>query len=445
MSVTIVADFLIYALGSLFTRGISFIILPLIMQRITPAEYGSLALLLAFFTIITAILGLGLRQFLSLEYFHRTPHEQKALIHELLIIYSASTLPAVMMIWLFQGQIIQQFFFNAVTSTQLLAITISAVLFFYVELMYQILQYRQQAQRVAIMQASSAVLYTALSYTSVSYFQMGITGIVWAQTTSIILGCLYALNYFWQNRTYISIQQSLKKIREYLPHSVPFIPTILANWLLSSSDRWILGSYYTLDKVGIYSTADIATQLFYALILAPWAGSYLPHIMRQFQHNKSQLFIAEKENKKIMWLCMISLAIAITLLYPVAEYVVRHILPAAYQEALLYAWYLLIGQIFLLGSYFCSALIQYHKRTYFLAFSLFIPALINIILNFIATPLWGIMGCTISTLISYAIYFMMTYLFNTYLLVTTQKGVLDETSIPASHAARPQSAYQFRK
>lgn len=445
MSFAIVADFLVYALGSLSTRGVSFLVLPLIMQRITPAEYGTLGLLMAFFTVATAFFGLGLRQFLSLEYFHHTPHEQKKLIQELLIIYTIIAAPAAIMIWLSRHATISFVFFNAVTSLQLAALLISSFLFFYTELMYQLMQYQRHATRLTTIQFAAALSTTSISLIGVYYFKVGITAMIWAQTISLGFVSLYAAYYFSTMLMPFSLSATFKKSALYLPSAIPFVPTILANWLLSSADRWILASYCSMHEVGIYSSADLATQLFYAVVLTPWAGSYLPHIMQQFQNNKSKLQSVETNNKKIMWLSMIACTALISVGYPIAVYTAQLLLPAAYQKSMYYAWYLLMGQIFLLGSYFCSALIQYHKKTYFLAFSLFIPALLNIMLNFITTPIWGIMGCTISTLISYAIYFMMTYLFNTYLLVTTQKGVLDETSAPASPASRPQSTYQFRK
>ena len=91
-------------------------------------------------------------------------------------------------------------------------------------------------------------------------------------------------------------------------------------------------------------------------------------------------------------------------------------MPPTYYAAIPYILVLLLGQIFLLGSYFAATLIQFHKKSYFLAFALALPAIINLLLNLLLTPYFGIYGCTAATLISYFIYFMIMYLYNKTLI-----------------------------
>jgi Na+-driven multidrug efflux pump len=171
-----------------------------------------------------------------------------------------------------------------------------------------------------------------------------------------------------------------------------------------------------MHEVGIYAVADLACQLFYAIILQSWAACYLPYIMQQYQQNKDAILRIEQKNQQIMWISMMIGAIVLTTGHPIAYLIGLKLLPSAYWQAVRYAWVLLMGQLFLLGSYFAAAFIQYHKRIYFLAFALFVPALFNVILNMVLVPKWSIMGCSIATLISYGIYFGITYWYNRKLL-----------------------------
>ena len=413
----VLSDFIIYSLGALLTRGISFIILPFIMHKIPPAEYGTLSLLTSFFTIVTAIIGLGLRQVLSIEYFHTNKEERSALISEIVLIYSFIAAPLIMLLWYMRAFVMRILFFNTVTNLQFMAILITSFLFFYAELLYQLMQYNRAAKKLALLQCGIAVLIASCSLTSVFYLNRGITGLIIAQAIGAIIVAFFAALYLLHNFfEHSSIKKSVQKTIYYVWYGLPFIPGIMASWILSSADRWALGYYASMRDVGIYAVADLSCQLFYALVLQAWAGSYLPYIMERYQQHPTALPTIEYENKRIMWITMIGMCITITLGYPVAQLIIPKLVPISYIESLRYIWILLMGQVFLLGSYFASAFIQYKKRTYFLAIALFIPALINIILNICLTPLWGIMGCSFATLISYVIYFMITYLYNKSLI-----------------------------
>lgn len=418
----LITDFLTYSIGALLMRGISFFTLPLIMHKIAPSQYGTFSLLTAFIIITTAIMGLGLRQLLSIEYFHATKTGQEHLISDIISIYTVFALPAIIIVWYARHIIIAILFFGAVTPLQFGGTLIIIFLFFYSELMYQLMQYRRLARQLIILQSFIGSIVAMSSLYSVFYLNAGITGMVWSQAIGSIIANMVAVVYFVRLR--IHHQSPLNRLYHtpyYLLQGLPFIPSIIANWILSSSDRWILGYYTTMENVGIYATADLVSQIFYVVVLQSWAASYLPYIMQRYSTHPNNIPHIESENRRIMWITMIGCALTISVGYPIAHIVIQKLIPPCYFQSLRYVWVLLMGQVFLLGNYFASALLQYKKRIYFLASALFIPGLLNLILNIIVTPIWGIMGCAIATLISYIIYFMITYLYNKKIMMFYQK------------------------
>ena len=177
---------------------------------------------------------------------------------------------------------------------------------------------------------------------------------------------------------------------DLIMYGLPFIPGIMFSWVLASSDRWVLAYYTSMHDVGIYAIADLFAQLFYTLILIPWSGSYLPYIMQRYAQHKTNLSSIEKENRTIMILSMICATIGVIFGYICLQPFLYWIIPPAYQAAIVYILLLLIGQVFLLGSYFAATIIQFHKKRYFLAFALAIPACCNLLLNLLLTPRFGI-------------------------------------------------------
>ena len=406
----VLKDFFTYSFGSLILRAVSLFLVPCIMRILTPAEYGTLALLTAFITISTAIIGLGLRQLLSIEYFHHDAHGQKTLINELLIIYTLCAIPLLAIAWHCKQLISRYIFFDAVSSLALLAAFCSIFLFFYAELLYQLLQYNRRARELTLLQLFVASVTLIATLWTVWIAQLGVAGIILGQACGQLCATLIGSTLYVHHKYghYRNTHHTLKKIAPYARASAPFIPGIISSWILASSDRWMLGHYYTMQEVGIYSIADLFAQLFSTLILVPWAGSYLPYILQRYKAHEVAITAIEQENKRTMWISMAAATFCITIGLTLCKPLLLWILPPSYHSSLNYVWILLMGQVFLLGSYFASAIIQFRKQTAFLAVALLIPACLNIALNYLLIAPFGIFGCSLATMLSYLAYFQIT-------------------------------------
>lgn len=78
---------LIYGLGALFLKGISFFLIPLYTRMLLPQDYGNLELLNTFTSILEIICSLGLFNFLYMDFFHKDAEGKKQLINSLLSVY----------------------------------------------------------------------------------------------------------------------------------------------------------------------------------------------------------------------------------------------------------------------------------------------------------------------------------------------------------------------
>ncbi len=409
----VIKDFFVYAFGSLILRAFSLFILPFIMRIFTPADYGALSLATAFITIGSTIIGLGLRQFLSIEYFHHDHEGRQKIVNEIIIAYTMIAAPVFLVCWLLKKSIINHVFFNALSPLTLLPALLSLFFFFYVELLYQLLQYKRLAKLLTALQISIALITACNTFYFVWFLKMKIAGVLWAQCTGHLCAMIISI-YLYVHSGYLeqlNFHSAFHKSLDHLKQGLPFVPGVLSSWILASSDRWMLGYYRSISDVGIYAVADLFAQLFNFVILVPWAGSYLPYILQRYKKHEPDITPVDRENKKIMWISMISLCILLMTI-PILKPILRFILPPNYHESISYIWILLLGQIFLLGSYFSSTLIQYRKQSLFMALSLLVPATTNIVLNCILVQPFGIIGCAWATCISYAIYFCILAHYN---------------------------------
>jgi O-antigen/teichoic acid export membrane protein len=387
------------------------------MGILSTHDYGLLALTNNFISITTIFTGLGLRQVISLEFFHcKSSQKQKKLIHEIIMIYLTISIP-LFLIMAFNTTLINHYiFFDALTTHMILISITICFTYFFVELFYQILQYKQQAKKLTVIQCFIAFLTISFTLFFLCTLKFGLASILGAQCIGMLITCIIGL-YVYQIKNCLqsTFLETAKKTPCYLKQGLPFIPTVLFGWILASSDRWVLAYYTSLHHVGIYSIADTFGQLYQVFILNPMAGSYLPYLLTTFARNKQDIVVIERWNQKNMIITMICAALLITLGYISCKSLLYFIFPEKYHESITYIWLILIGYVFLMGTYFASSFIQFHRKTYFLAFSLCLPALLNIALNMILIPYFAIYGCLLATLISYIFYFMITVIYNRYL------------------------------
>jgi Polysaccharide biosynthesis protein. len=252
----------------------------------------------------------------------------------------------------------------------------------------------------------------------------GLFSVVAAQLVSVVFVSLFAIFFYVRNfyHLHFDLACSLSKSWWYIKRGLPFVPRVLFGWILAVGDRWILAKYGTLADVGMYTAADMFGKLFQVVFIVPFTLAYIPYMMEKLAASHEKVIAIDKQNLKNMLLVMTSLTILVILIFKPLLFLFKPIifiiLPAKYHDALNYVLGLLIGYIFLLGSYFASIFIQFQKRVYFTLFALLVPAVFNVFLNIFLVPKFGISGCVFATLISYILYFLINIFYNFYIKKT---------------------------
>lgn len=411
---SVIKDFFTYSCGAIFLRTITLFLAPIILQTISPEEYGMLALINSFIAIVSPVVGLGLRQVLTLEYFHCAGINRRQLVNEIIIVYVCLSTLICTFIYAMRMPL-QHYLLGQQLNEKLLLIAIAQTyVYFFVELLYQLLSYERKTYALVGLQMSVALITISCSLLFVLQLQWGIAGILAGQCVGSCIAFFFGTYCYYASEHYrlISFSVSAKKIAHYIQYGLPFLPGMIFAWLLASGNRWFLAHYGTLHDVGIYAITDTFAQLFQTLILLPWSASYLPYILTSYAQNRNNILVVEQRNHMIMYIVMICLALTIICAYMICTPLLIWLLPVAYHPAIEYIWPLLMGYVFLFGSYFASSLIQFHKKNYFLSFALCIPAVVSGVLNSMLIPHFGLYGCTGATIVSYAVYFIIVLGYN---------------------------------
>ena len=405
----IIRNFVAYSLGSIVQRSITAVTSLLALRIISPAQFGLLSLINQFMFLAPIFLNLGLRQAFWLEYFHIKSKERRHLINYVILIYLIIALPLLIFSF-FNISLINRYLFLNQASYILIAIALLySFIHFFSELYLQVLRNQMNAIRLTLIQLSAACLTIVLNIIFVFYYQLGITGVVLSNLAGITLVTLIgSFHYVSCNTHCYFLRKDITKQAKYLfILGFPFIPNILFSWILSSGDRWVLVYLTNMKLVGIYALADMVGQIFNMCILYPMNATYIPYMLNKYAKHPDKINEIEKQNRKNMWYAMGITAVLITIGTLIAFIIGPYILPHKYLESLNYIWFILLGYVFFMGTYFSSCILVFKKRIWLLLGINTIAASTNIILNLILIPSFKIYGCVTATTIAYLMLFCL--------------------------------------
>lgn len=197
-----------------------------------------------------------------------------------------------------------------------------------------------------------------------------------------------------------------------------FLINILSN-LLTSADLLLL-KYYNLDiDAGIYSANYSLADKSINVLINTFTVAYLPTLFGIWSTKGSKEAYVFYRKVIYLYIC-ISIPMLIVLL-KYNSYLFSFLLPEKYDTnniiifIMLGSYFWSIGQIF-------SDILTLNKKTLKLAFCYLLPAILNILANFLFIPKFGMKACAIISMISYIILTLT-------IIVTSYKTIISSNEI----------------
>lgn len=419
-------NFITYSAGSLFLKIITAGIGLITIRFLSPEEYGLLSLLQNFIWILPIVMNIGLRQAYGIDFFHLNHIERKKALNDTIGLYLTWATPILLLCIACSTFLNKLLFLNKASQFLLIISCLTSFNNFFFEFYLQLLRYRCKVKELTGMQLIAGIINVLLTCIFVYFFKFNIAGILLANFLSMLVVISIGFSAYKQKLCgdAFKIFSFSPKAFYYIKMGLPFIPSIIFTYILSSSNRWFLVRFATMHDVGIYSFADYVGQLFNLIVLYPLSSTYIPYIYTKFAEQRDNILAIDEWNKKIMYISMMLGLIAITFGFFIAKRIASLVIPPAYIPALSYIWFILVGQLFFMGSYFATCYMQFFKKIYIQLYFTIIGASINITLNYILTPMLGIQGCLIASICGFASYFFLIIL-GTILLKRNHEAIVN--------------------
>lgn len=392
--------FLSYFYGNFVVLILGFIQTPIVTRLMSTDEFGRTGMYETAVTIIYIFAVMGLDQ-AYIRYYYSDGADRKSLLFKCLM-PSVLIVSAIAVIYCFNAGMINGFLFGKSGADITALVVIYALIsvferFFFLDIRMQ--QNGKLYSNINIAQKVLALLTIVVSwYFLGNDFRVGLYALAvpWGITTVFII-----IRYF---RIADSSKGNLGDAPSYgelLKYGTPFIMVLLMEWLLSSCDRLALRTFSDFDELGIYTSAMkiiVLLLTFKNTFIAYWS----PVAMERFEKNEME------DNKRFFrsaydltqFLCVFA-ATGLILF----RRVIVLLLGPDYRGAERMIPFLTLMPVFAMLFEIRVQSIKYSKKNLYLNLASLFAIIINIAGNTILVPVLGGVGASVTTGISYLVYF----------------------------------------
>ncbi len=394
-------NILIYGIGAVFLKGVSFFLIPIYTRILLPEEYGTLELLNTFSSILEIVFSMGLYQVLYVFYFHHDKGGRKKLIDSLISIYLF--IPSIL--YLLTSIFLFFYYRSLFGDVKLLLVYLSvmaAYLNFYVSLFVMVLKLSHKAKAVTILQVNAGVINICLNIVLIYYFRVGIIGILISNLISILLLVSFATHMYFKKFKRFHFKVSKQQLKEYLTLSLPFVPGALAYWMLTSFNRWIVLHEVGLAALGIFSIAMRFGSMMEPLFIQPFLSAYSPRTLQRFSEKKY------KQHLAILFPLAIILFLAMGFL---AQWIAGFMVDETYWDALPLIPILLTAAAFSLLAQVTAMLLFYRKQVKKSFASILSGSIVGVVSSYLLAGSYGVVGVAYGLLIGNVVWASVMLLF----------------------------------
>ena len=241
----------LFSAFSFANQGISFVLLILLANYISPFEYGKLSLYNTLVQFLGYFVALSTTGYISISFFQRETESFKKDFSAISVITIACTAVILLLMYFFNILIIK---LTSLPEHFLwIAIGVSFCSVFS-SLYLDFLRIQEKVGKYGLMSCSFALLNFGVSLYLVAGINLGWTGRPVAQIVCTFLYAMLAIVLFAKKRMFVK-SLNWEDYKRIIYWSIPLIPHLAAVWLKQGGDRLIINYYHSPEDVGIFSFA----------------------------------------------------------------------------------------------------------------------------------------------------------------------------------------------
>ncbi len=387
----LIKNTVIFTIGNLATKFISFFLVPLYTNTLSTTEYGTVDLVSTICNVLAPIMILNISESVMRFSLDREADYSQILSIGILIYFFSLIL----------GLLI--FPINSLvplTDEYSIYIYFNTVMYAGSQLFLCYLRGKERLAAYAIGGVIQTLTLACFNIFFLLNLKLGIHGYFLSMILSSAITMFYAgvSGKVWTVIYHFSINKNL--FMQMVKYSIVLIPNTFMWWIMNASDRIMITAIVGAAANGIYAISyklPTLVSTFTGIFNQAWSYSAIKE-----EGSEDEV---EFNNKVLNTLISFSMLVGIGLL-TVAKPFLKLYVSFAYFEAWRYIPFLTIGCIYLTLGTFMATSYTVHKDSFGYLFSAMFGAVFNIALNFWLIPAIGVYGAAIATCVSYIAVFV---------------------------------------
>jgi len=385
---SLVRNSFLFAIGSIGSKAISFFMLPLYTRLLSTSDYGQLDVLQTTISLLFPLIT-----FQAVEAVFRYAVDMREKNYASTILINGFFLCLVGMLISF---ILFPIFtrFEPFSSYTSLFYSIM-VLMMLDGIMKQFVRGLEKIKTFVAADLGYTASFVFFNIVFLVYLKMGLRGyflsMVLGHLVSIVIILLFGGIFKYLN--FKSFDKSL--LKTMLVYSIPLIPNGLMWWVMNVSDRYMLTFFLGFGATGIYSVSYKFPSLI-TLVNGIFFMAWQLSAMQEYGKKGYEDFY-----KNIFGVLASLLFVVTGLILLVLKPLMNVFVSEAFYEAWKYVPLLLVGTIFQAFSSFFGTNYTASKKTKGAFSTSVYGAVVNIGINIILIPMWGIQAAAFSTMLAY--------------------------------------------
>ncbi len=400
----------IYGVGLLANKAISFVLLPLYTYYFSPAELGAYNIVQSIWLFVILFYLYGQETSFIKIFIDGKNDEEKAEVYSTtLIMLSVTSLLFSGLFYFLAGPITNLLHFeDPVKGVKYLKI-LSLLLFTDTMFRFPLLLLRAElkANKYLLLTILSLCVNVVLNFVLIINYHYGVEAIFYSYIASVVVTFIAGL---LMTRKYFGLKFSFERAKQMVQYGNKFIFVGAFILLIDVSDRFFLKYFFNEEVVGIYS-ANYRLASVMSLLIAAFRFSWTPYFLNLEKNPENKKIISQIFTYLVFTGLFLFLAFALF-----TEPIVKlsfgkfSLLDPRYQSGLIIIPYVLLAYLFS-GLYSALSVASFYaNKTKELFYVSALGLLINTVCNFVLITKYGILGASVSTMVTY--FFMMIYIYS---------------------------------
>lgn len=390
-------DVIIYGLSDGIGKGLTFFSLLFYARFLAPPDNGALSILTTGISLLFAVMSIdGEITYMRFALNTRSLEERQVVTSTWLIFLGLWTGGTAVVLLLAARPLSTFLFADTLYYIPVVLMILNVPLLVINRVCGQVLRNQSRVVTFAAINLFTLLLMVVLSLYLGAGLKLGLVGIL---AGNVLAGLLMLPVRLWTVRDLIRLRFSPTVLSEMIRFGWPLVLTEFGYWIFVSSDRFLLGKLGTLEQVGFYGLANTIVSIMlgaHAALAQAWP-LYATRAYDEKAEGASEKFgqVATYIMAGLGLLC-----VGITAFAPELLIIVTH--PAYYPAAQAVAP-LCLAALAYTSTHVTSLSITLTKRTQFFVLISWCAAVINLVLNLIFIPSFGMMAASWSSTATYTL------------------------------------------